>query len=149
MSCMYIRWLIFSCNLLSLYPAGYFLSMWLSGIIAIMNSNGDSASPWKIPLWAFASAKLLSVCFGMSRFVCIALPFVDISLIFLLTPVLSGLFPQVVQLFFLCCFCFNILACFRRFFICVSSRISHLGFDFSFVLFERILIFSQTNFALA
>ena len=55
---MYIRWFIFSCDLLSLYPAVYFLSMWLSGIMAIMNSNSDSASPWKIPLWSFASAKL-------------------------------------------------------------------------------------------
>ena len=36
-SSMYIRWLIFSCNLLSLYPAVHFLSMWLRGIIAIMN----------------------------------------------------------------------------------------------------------------
>ena len=34
-------------------------SMWLSGIITIMNSNSDSASPWNIPLWTFASAKLL------------------------------------------------------------------------------------------
>ena len=33
---MYIRWLIFSCDLLSLYPAVDFLSMSLSGIMAIM-----------------------------------------------------------------------------------------------------------------
>ena len=59
MSSMYIRWLIFSCNLLSLYPAVHFLSVWLSGIMTIMNSKGDSASPWKIPLWIFVSAKLL------------------------------------------------------------------------------------------
>ena len=26
--------------------------------MAIMNSRGDSASPWKIPLWIFVSAKL-------------------------------------------------------------------------------------------
>ena len=26
--------------------------------MAIMNCKGDSASPWKIPLWIFASAKL-------------------------------------------------------------------------------------------
>ena len=39
-------------------------------------------------------------CFRMSCFVCIVLPFVDISLIFLLSPVLSGLFPQVVSSFF-------------------------------------------------
>ena len=55
---MYIRWLIFSCDLLSLYPAVHFLSMWISGIMAIMNIRGDSASPWKIPLWIFVSAKL-------------------------------------------------------------------------------------------
>ena len=36
---MYIRWLIFSCDLLSLYPAVHFLSSWLSGIMAIMNSD--------------------------------------------------------------------------------------------------------------
>ena len=33
---MYIKWLIFSCDLLSLYPAVHFLSMWLSGIIIII-----------------------------------------------------------------------------------------------------------------
>ena len=58
-SSMYIRWLIFSCDLLSLYPAAHFLSMWLSGIMAIMNSKGDSASPWKMSLWIFVSAMLL------------------------------------------------------------------------------------------
>ena len=42
---MYIKRLIFSCDLLSLYPAVHFLSTWLSGIMAIMNSNGDRASP--------------------------------------------------------------------------------------------------------
>ena len=59
MSSMYIKWLIFSCDLLSLYLAVHFPNMWLIGIMAIMNSNGDSASPWKIPLWIFVSAKLL------------------------------------------------------------------------------------------
>ena len=47
---MYIRWLIFSFNLLSLYPAVYFPSMWFSGIMIIMNCKSDCASPWKIPL---------------------------------------------------------------------------------------------------
>ena len=54
---MYIRW--FSCDQLSLYPAVHFLSMWFSGIMAIMNSKSDSASPWKMPLWIFVSAILL------------------------------------------------------------------------------------------
>ena len=49
----------FSCDPLSLNLAVHFLSMWLRGIVAIMNSKGDRASPWKIPLWIFASDKLL------------------------------------------------------------------------------------------
>ena len=67
-------------------------------------------------------------CFGISTFVCNDLPFVDISLIFLFWSVISGLFPQVVLLFFTWVACsflflhisvplfFIILACFRRFF---------------------------------
>ena len=55
---MYIRWLIFSWDLLSLYPAVHFLSMWLSGIVAIINSNSNCGTPWNITLWIFASAKL-------------------------------------------------------------------------------------------
>ena len=81
--------------------------------------------------------------------ICLFIPF---------SPVLTILFPQVVlQFFFLCClflfvpthsrvfplFCHIGLFC--RCFICVSSRISHSSFDFAFVLFERIPIFSQTN----
>ena len=58
MSSMYIRWLIFFCDLLSLYPPVHFQSMWLSGIIAITNRKGDSASPWNILLWIFASDML-------------------------------------------------------------------------------------------
>ena len=45
--------------------------------------------------------KIFFRCFGMSCFVCIILPFVDISLVFLLSQEPSGLFPQVVLLFFL------------------------------------------------
>ena len=100
-------------------------------------------------------------CCGMSCFVWIVLPFVDIFLIFILSPVLSGLFPQVVLLFFLVLsfrFCptmsqrFSFVLSFwpvfvDLFFICVSSRISHPGFDFWFMLFEGIPIFLQTNFA--
>ena len=58
-SSLYIRWLIFSCNLLSFHPAMHVLSMWLNGIMGIMNSKCYSAPPWKIPLWIFVSAKLL------------------------------------------------------------------------------------------
>ena len=58
MSSMYIKGFIFSCDLVSLYPPVHFLSMWLSGIIAIININGDSASPRIIVLWIFVSAKL-------------------------------------------------------------------------------------------
>ena len=65
---MYIKWLIFSSDLLSLYLAVHFLNMWLSGILAIMNINGDRASPWKIPLWIFALTKLLPYAFGFHGF---------------------------------------------------------------------------------
>ena len=58
MSSMYIKWLTLSSDLLTLYPAAHSLSMWLSGIMAIMNSKGDRASPWKIPLWIFTLANL-------------------------------------------------------------------------------------------
>ena len=70
--------------------------------------------------------------FGMFCFVCIVLPLVDITLIFLLSQVFFGLFPQVVFFFSCVAFfflflqisvsllCFIILANFRRFFfICV------------------------------
>ena len=44
--------------------------------------------------------------------------------------------------------CFIILASFRRFFlIFVFSQISHPGFDFFFVIFEGIPMFSQTDIA--
>ena len=33
---MYIKWLTFSCDLPSLYPAVHLLSMWLSGIISTL-----------------------------------------------------------------------------------------------------------------
>ena len=88
-------------------------------------------------------------CFWMSRFVCIVLPVVNISLIFLLSPVLSGLFPQVVLLFFLvlplsfCLYMFHrlsFLACFRRFLICVSSRISHPGFYYYYYYYYYLLL---------
>ena len=55
---MYNGWFIFSYDLLSLYPLVHFLSMGLSGIIAITKSNGDSATLWKILLWIFTSIKL-------------------------------------------------------------------------------------------
>ena len=45
-------------------------------------------------------------CFGMFCFICIALPFVDIFLIFLLLPGLFGLFPQVVLFFLVLLFSF-------------------------------------------
>ena len=58
MSSMYISWLIFSCYSRNLYLPMHFQNTWLSGINAITNSNGDSATTWNIPLWIFTSAKL-------------------------------------------------------------------------------------------
>ena len=58
MSSVYIRWMIFFSDLASLYLPVHFLSTLFSGIIAITNSNGNSASLWKIPLWIFTSGQL-------------------------------------------------------------------------------------------
>ena len=111
-------------------------------------------------------------CFGRSCFVCIVLPFVDISLIFLLSPALSGLFPQVVLLFFLVLpvlFCsplfqrpsfFIILACFLSFLFAfpVEFPISVLtvslcflrGFQFSHKLIlhlHRLVLLTQLYYS--
>ena len=64
---MYIKLFTFSYDLLSLYPAVHFLSMGLSGTMAIMISKGDRSSPWKIPLGIFASANLLSPAVNSTR----------------------------------------------------------------------------------
>ena len=55
MSSIYLRGLIFSCDLLNVQPPAHFLSMWLSGIIAVTNSNSESTS-YRC-LWAFTSVK--------------------------------------------------------------------------------------------
>ena len=70
----------FSCDL-RLYPAVHFLSMWLSGIMEIMNSKGDRASPWKIPLWIFASANLLppAVSSTLQVFIVLSMTFMTFS----------------------------------------------------------------------
>ena len=44
----------------------YFLNMWFSGIIAITNSNVDSASPWNTPHWIFPAANLLHLAVNSS-----------------------------------------------------------------------------------
>ena len=61
---MYTTWFIFSGDLVSFYPALHFLSMWLNGIITIINSNGNSAFPWNISPWIFFSEKLFSSTFS-------------------------------------------------------------------------------------
>ena len=84
---MYIRWLIFSCELLSLYPAVHFLSICLSGIIAITNSNSDNAFPRNIPLWIFAWAKLFTPAVNstLQFFMVFSIKFV-IIIIIIITP---------------------------------------------------------------
>ena len=146
--------------------SSYYLSIQLfryALLVAIFSSK-NVRSLWRLVVGMFLCHVLPIIdriffrCFGMSCFVCVVLLFVDISLISLLSPELSGLFPQVLLLFFLllsltlCSHIFQGLffyhfVLFRRFFICVSSQISHLGFDCFFVLFEEIPIFSHTNFA--
>ena len=99
-------------------------------------------------------------CFGVSRFVCFILPSLDIFLIFLLSPVLSGLFPQVVLLFFLVLlflfsyymfhrfsFILLLLPVFVDFLLAFLVKFPIQVLIFFFVLFKGTPIFSQTNFA--
>ena len=119
---------------------------------------------WLLVLFLMSSPQLVGNisfrCFGMSCFFLCCFTLSDIVLIFLLLQVFSGLFPQVILLFFrmlpfsFCPYMFQhfsfvslLFPVFADFFICISSQISHPGFNFFSVLFKRILIFSQTNFA--
>ena len=73
----------------------------------------------------------------------IVLPFVDILLILLLSPLLSGLFPHVVLLFFhvlLFPFCPNMLWSYHCFQSHFPSRF------WFFCLSKEILVFTETNF---
>ena len=54
--------------------------------------------------------RIFFCCFEMFCFVCIVLPFVNISLIFLLSPVLSGLFISSSCIVFFSCFAFSFLS---------------------------------------
>ena len=59
-SSMNVMWLIFSCTLVSFYPTVHYLIMFLSDIIAFINSNGCIAYPWNISLWIFSLANFFS-----------------------------------------------------------------------------------------
>ena len=93
--------------------------------------------------------EFFSLYFGMSFFVSIVLPWLDIFLMFLLSPILSGiLFIRVVssyllvlifpfrlsmfQRFLFFCFVLSLLLCW--FLTGVSSQIFHAGFEFMFVV---------------
>ena len=88
MSSMYIKWLIFSWDLLSLYPTAHFLSMWLSGTMAI----------WKVTVGVHLLGKYL---FGLSLqrsfFLLLSIPFSRFSIILLnwefFTTALADGFP--------------------------------------------------------
>ena len=79
--------------------------------------------------------------FGMSYFVCIVLPFIGISLIFLLSPGFSGLVPQVVLLcfFFVLSFSFC-LYMFQRFSFVLSFWLVFLDFLLAFLVEFPILV---------
>ena len=65
--CTVVDW-FFSCDLVSLSLPLHFISVWLSDIIVITNSNCDKASPWKIPLVIFTLAKIFLLSILLSSF---------------------------------------------------------------------------------
>ena len=95
MSSTYIRGLIFSWDLVSLYSPVPFLNMWLSGIIAIWNRNGDNTSPRKILLRISVPAKLFPLAINST------LQFLIVSSINLMT--LSDILYILRQFIILLC----------------------------------------------
>ena len=81
MSFMYVRLLFFFCDLPSLKLPVHFLSMRLSGRIAITKSNGDNASPWNTLYWIFASVKHLfpAVNYTLQIFIVFSIKFMNSS----------------------------------------------------------------------
>ena len=88
---------------------------------------------------------------GMFCFICIALPFVYIFLIFLLSPVLSGFSPQVVSSFFLLHFYPNIFQHFSFVLLVLSVFVDFLSaflveFPIWVLIFLFLLSYGNTNF---
>ena len=83
-------WLIFSGDLLSLYPPVYFMSKWLRVFIAFTNNNGDCASPWNIPL-----GFLLQLCFSLLLSIQLSI----FSLFFSLRLMISSYILYILKLF--------------------------------------------------
>ena len=94
----------------------------------------------------------------MSCFICIISSYLSIFLVFLFSPnifwfnlsscilctkCVAFLFSSHILVFF---FCLSIFACCRRFFIRVSTLISHPGVEVVFVFFKWTPIFSLANF---
>ena len=86
--------------------------------MAIMNSKGDSASPWKIPLWIFVSAKLFlpAVNSTLQVFMVFSMKFMTYILYILrhfiiqLCGTMSYAFLQSIQAI---ARCFFVWSCFR------------------------------------
>ena len=67
MSSLYVRWVIFFLRVCKFITPVHFLSMGLSGIIAITSSYGESQSPWQIPLWIFYCSKVFPPAIKSTR----------------------------------------------------------------------------------
>ena len=107
-------------------------------------------------LFPLLVGKIFFGCFWMSCSVFIVWSYLDIFLVFFLSPVLSDLSPRMI-LFVLVVLIilfssedilaffvrFSIFACCPSFLICVFSRISHLGFVWLLVLFKITPIFHR------
>ena len=142
----------FFCHIIYLFC---FLLCFLSCYVLVQNLSVSLASGcWFVSCnLLLLVGKILFLSFGISYVVCCVLPFVDISLILLLLPVLSGLFPQVVLFFLVLPFLFASIFPHRLSFVLsfwpisldflsVSSRTYHPGFNFS-SWFSRGSQFSQ------
>ena len=109
-------------------------------------------------IFPLLAGRIFSRCFGVSCFIRIVWSCLGIFLVFFLVPVPSDWLRRAVSsilIVLVCSFrpniflrfsCLSIFA-YSRFLICVSSLISHLGFEFLFMFFRGTPILVLTNFA--
>ena len=103
MSSMYIRRLIFFCDLLSLYQPVHFMRMSLNDVIAILNSNGNSASLWNITLRIFTSSKPFPPIVSSTVQFCVVLSINFITLSDILYLFMTVYYPTLQD--HVICFC--------------------------------------------
>ena len=135
------------CLIIRLFRYGPFVAIFFSKIVLFPCHPVVVMSLCILPQLA---SRISFRCFRMSCLVCIIIFSLSIFLVYLLSPVPSGLFPRVVSFVLIVVLLFSVLPNLFQlsfpvlsfllvvefFFVCVSSLSSHPGFKILFVFFR-------------